>query len=161
FGLFAALATVFVILDLLRPDGILATSGSRMALLGAVVVSGLVGLASSVMVYHAVNREFWRACYGGVKFAGTSVVLWLATSLAALWTAGMGRPDDFDAISTDPLWVVAIGLMAATSAKLGFEAKLVHDFARSERMTLRKTALLLRGALRRQAGLRRLLGLVG
>ncbi len=45
------------------------------------------------MVYHVVRREFWRARYGGVKFAGTAVVLGLATALATLGIAGLGRAD--------------------------------------------------------------------
>jgi formate dehydrogenase iron-sulfur subunit len=161
FGLFAALATVSVSLDLLRPAGLPVSARLRVALLGAVVVSGLAGLASSVMVYHAVRREFWRASYGGVKFAGTAVVLGLATALAALGIAGGGRPDGLGAISSYPLWVVAIGLIVTSSAKLVFEAGLVRGFGRSELLTLRKTALLLRGALKRLARLRHLLGLAG
>jgi formate dehydrogenase iron-sulfur subunit len=158
FGLYGGVATVFVALDLLRPEWLPMSAGLRTALLGAVVVSGLAGLASSVMVYHAVQREFWHACYGGVKFASTAVVLGLATALAALAIAGVGRPD---AIAPYPLWAVATSLIAASTAKLGFEAWLARGFARSELLTLRKTALLLGGALRRQAWLRQLLGLAG
>ena len=36
------------------------------------------------MVYHVVRRPFWRASASGVKFAGTTVVLGLATALASL-----------------------------------------------------------------------------
>jgi Fe-S-cluster-containing dehydrogenase component/DMSO reductase anchor subunit len=161
FGLFAGLATVFVALDILRPEWLPMSAGLRTALLGAVVVSGLAGLASSVMVYHVVRREFWRAGYGGVKFAGTAVVLGFATALAAPGIAGAGRSDGLDAIAQYPIWMVAVGLIAASTAKLGFEAWLARGFARSELSTLRKTALLLSGALRRQAGLRQLLGLAG
>jgi len=113
------------------------------------------------MVYHVVRREFWCAGYGGVKFAGTAVVLGFATALAALGIVGVGRSDGLDAIAQYPLWMVAVGLIAASTAKLGFEAWLARGFARSELLTLRKTALLLGGALRRQAWLRQLLGLAG
>ena len=132
-----------------------------MALLGAVVVSGLAGVASSVMVYHAVRREFWHASYGGVKFAGTAAILGLATALAAQGVAEVRRPHVPDVISSYGLWIVALGLIATTSAKLGFEARLVRGFERSKLLTLRKTSLLLRGALKRQAGLRQLLGVAG
>ncbi len=161
FGLFAGLATVFVALDVLRPEWLPMSAGLRTALLGAVVIAGLAGLASSVMVYHVVRREVWRAGYGGIKFAGTGVVLGLATAMATMAIAEAGRPVALHAITPDPLWVVAIGLVAATSAKLGFETWIVRGFARSERMTLRKAALLLTGALRRPARLRQLLGLTG
>jgi formate dehydrogenase iron-sulfur subunit len=161
FGLFAGLASGFVALDVLRPEWLPMSAGLRSALLGAVVVSGLAGLASSVMVYHVVRREFWRAGYGGVKFAGTGVVLGLATAMATVAIAVAGRRNVSNETSSYPLWMVAISLIAATSAKLGFETWIVRGFAGSERMTLRKTAILLNGALRRQAGLRQLLGLAG
>jgi formate dehydrogenase iron-sulfur subunit len=161
FGVFATLATALVALDLFWPEWLPVPSGLRTALLGAVVVSGLAGLFSSVMVYHAVRREFWRAGYSGVKFAGTGVVLGLATAMATLAIAGAGRPDAQSAVAPYPLWVFAIGVMAATTAKLGFEAWIVRGFAGSKLSTLRKTAALLHGALRRQARLRQLLGLAG
>jgi DMSO reductase anchor subunit len=161
FGLFAGLATVFVALNVLRPEWLPMSTGLRAALLGSVVIPGLAGLASSVMVYHVVRREFWRARYGGTKFVGTGVVLGLATAMVTTAITGAGRSDVRSAIAPYPLWAAAIGLIAATSVKLGFEAWIVRGFARSERITLRKTALLLTGALRRPARLRRLLGLTG
>jgi formate dehydrogenase iron-sulfur subunit len=161
FGIFGASATSFVALDLFRPEWLPVSVSMRAVLLGAVVVSGLAGVFSSVMVYHAVRREFWHACYSGVKFAGTGVVLGLATAMATMAVAVAGRPNGLDAIAPYPLRVVAIGLITATIAKLGFEAWLVRGFAGSRRPTLRKTAALLRGALRRQSGLRQVLGLVG
>ena len=77
------------------------------------------------MVYHVVRREFWRAAYGGVKFAGTAVVLGLATALATLGIAGARAADMLVAVSAAG---VAIGLIAATAAKLGFEATIVRGF---------------------------------
>jgi DMSO reductase anchor subunit len=150
FGLYAKLATAFVALDILRPGWLRMSAGLRPALLVGVVLSGLAGLASSVMVYHAVRRDFWHARYGGIKFAGTAIVLGLATALTALAIADVGH-----------LGAVAAALSAATVAKLGFEAWIVRGFATSERTTLRGTASLLRGALRSRAGLRRILGLAG
>jgi DMSO reductase anchor subunit len=161
FGLFAALATASVAIDLLGPGWLPASSGLRTALLGTAVVAGSAGLACSVMVYHAVRRDFWHGRYGGVKFAATAVVLGLATATAALGVAGAGRPGVSGAASSVPMWAVALSLMAATAAKLGYEARLVRGFARSGQVPLRKTALLLRGPLRSQAALRHLLGLAG
>jgi Fe-S-cluster-containing dehydrogenase component/DMSO reductase anchor subunit len=161
FALFAGLATVFVALDVLRPQWLPMSTGLRAALLGSVVILGLAGLASSVMVYHVVRREFWRALYGGIKFAGTGVVLGLATAMVTTAITWAWRPDVPSAIAPYPLCATAIGLIAATSAKLAFEAWIVRGFARSERMTLRKTAILLTGTLRRPARLRQLLGLTG
>jgi Fe-S-cluster-containing dehydrogenase component/DMSO reductase anchor subunit len=161
FGLFAGLATVFVALNVQRPEWLPMSAGLRSALLGAVVMPGLAGVTSSVMVYHVVRREFWRAGYGAVKFAGTAVVLGLATAIATMAITGPGRPDMPRAMARYSFWVLAIGLIAATFAKLGFEAWIVRGFARSERMTLRKTAILLSGELRRAARSRQFLGLTG
>jgi DMSO reductase anchor subunit len=161
FGLFAALGTVSVVLDLIEPDRRLVSDGLRLALLGAVVVSGLAGVASSVMVYHVVRHEFWSARHSGIRFAGTAVILGLAIAMVALALARVGRTDAPDAISSSLYGLFAIGLITASSAKLGVEAILVRGYARSERMTLRKTAHLLSGVLRRQLGLRNALGLTG
>jgi formate dehydrogenase iron-sulfur subunit len=161
FGVFAALATISVGLDRLRPGWPPASEGLRVALLGAVVVSGSAGLACSVMVYHAVRRPSWHASYVGIKFAGTAAVLGLATALVSLSVAAVGYPGAPGGTSSVPLWSIAIGLMAATSGKLWFEGRLSRLFARSGLLPLRQTALLLRGPLKRSARLRGLLGLVG
>ena len=87
FGLFVTLATVYVALVVLSPGWFAAAWGVRAALLGLVVATGSAGVACSVLVYHVVRRPYWRATYGGVKFAGTAVVLGLATALAALGIA--------------------------------------------------------------------------
>ena len=85
FGLFAKLATAFV-----------AAESARAGLaLWPLVVAGRrcwrpwsspasCGVGCSVMVYHVVRRPFWRASSSGVKFAGTTVLLGLATALASL-----------------------------------------------------------------------------
>jgi formate dehydrogenase iron-sulfur subunit len=162
FGLFAALATVYVVVGLLSPGWFSAASGVRAALLGLVVATGSAGVACSVLVYHVVRRPFWRASYGGFKFTGTAVVLGLATALAASSIASLGHPAmPRGAIFWWPITMVALSLIAAVSAKLWFEARLVRGFIRSELSPLRKTALLLGGPLERPAGLRRLLGVVG
>jgi Fe-S-cluster-containing dehydrogenase component/DMSO reductase anchor subunit len=161
FGLFAALATIYVGLDSLRPAWLPVSAGLRVAVLVAVVVSGSAGLGSSVMVYHAVRRASWHASYVGIKFAGTAAVLGLATALVSLSIGAIGRPDALSEVSSLPLWLIAIGLMAATSGKLWFEGRLSLLFLRSKLLPLRQTALLLRGALKRPVRLRSLLGLGG
>ncbi|MFI5455985.1 MAG: DmsC/YnfH family molybdoenzyme membrane anchor subunit [Isosphaerales bacterium] len=161
-GLFAQLATVYAVLVMFWPGWFAAALGVRVALLGGIVATGSVGMACSVLVYHAVRRPYWRASYSAVKFTGTAVVLGLATSLAALGIASLGRPDMLrPPASSWPLMAVAVCLIAASSAKLWFEARLARGFARSELAPLRKTALLLGGPLQRPARFRRLLGVVG
>src|SRR5262249_45887886 len=131
FGVFAALATVFVALNLLRPDWLPASAWMRTALLGCVVATGSAGIGASVMLYHAVRRPFWNASYVGIKFAGTAAVLGLATALASLSIGVIGRPGAPSAASSVSLWSIALGLMAVTSGKLSYESRLFHLFARS------------------------------
>jgi formate dehydrogenase iron-sulfur subunit len=162
FGLFVTLATFYAVLGVLCPSWLAAASGARAILLGLVVATGSGGVACSVLVYHVVRRPYWRASYGGVKFTGTAIVLGLATALAASGISWLSHPDQpGGAHSWRPLAIIALGLIAATSAKLWFEARLARGFARSDLAALRKAALLLVGPLQRPAGLRRLLGVVG
>jgi formate dehydrogenase iron-sulfur subunit len=162
FGLFAKLATAYTALRLVEPGWFAAPPFARTVLLASVVVTGLSGVACSVLVYHVVRRPFWRAGFGGVKFAGTVVVLGLATALAAHGIAAARSPDLLrEPVSTCPIWAVALTLMAATAVKLGLEARMLRRLAESELISLQKTAFLLRGVLKRPAGLRRFLGLAG
>ncbi len=84
FGLFAMLATVFVAAEVVAPGWVAGHPAARAGLLVSVVLAGLAGVGSSVMVYHVVRRPFWHASVSGVKFAGTTLVLGLATALASV-----------------------------------------------------------------------------
>jgi Fe-S-cluster-containing dehydrogenase component/DMSO reductase anchor subunit len=162
FGLFTALATLYVELALFSPDWIGAASGVRAILLALVVATGSAGVACSVMVYHVVQRPYWRAAFGGFKFFGTAIVLGQSAALAALGLASLRQPDVLRGLSVAwPLAAVALGLVAATSGKLWLEARLVRSFSGSDVSALRKTAALLGGPLQRPARLRRVLGVVG
>ncbi|MGP0064080.1 MAG: DmsC/YnfH family molybdoenzyme membrane anchor subunit [Isosphaeraceae bacterium] len=162
FGLFAKLATAYAALAVLSPAWFASAWGMRAGLLGLVVLCGSAGLACSVLVYHVVRRPFWHASFGGVKFAGTAIVLGLAVALAALGIASMLDPAMLRGAEFQrPLTLIALSLMAAMSAKLWIEARLARGFAGSELAALRKTGLLLGGPLQRPARLRRLFGVVG
>ena len=100
FGLFAKLATAFVAAELLAPSWLSDHSLLRAVALSTVVVSGLCGVGCSVMVYHVVRRPFWRASLSGVKFAGTTILLGLATALASLGCRL--RPDRDDSLRSSP-----------------------------------------------------------
>lgn len=150
FGLFAKLATAFVAAELLAPSWLSAHSLLQAVALSTVVVSGLCGVGCSVMVYHVVRRPFWRASLSGVKFAGTTILLGLATALASL---AVLRP------TATLVTLIAGALIVVTVAKLWFESR--DRLERDEDGPLRRTAWLLRGALKRPAGLRRFLGIAG
>jgi formate dehydrogenase iron-sulfur subunit len=162
FGLFIMLATVYVLLGMLAPGWFMAQWQLRAALLGLAVATGCAGVACSVMVYHVVRRPFWRAQFSGIRFAGTAVVLGLATALVAVAIVSASRSEMVGWwASSRLLTVIAVCLIALSTTKLWFEARLAREFARSGGAELRKTALLLVGPLRRPAGSRRTLGVVG
>lgn len=147
-GVFAKLATAYVAAESLgvgRPR-------LGLVLLGLVVAAGAGGVTSSVMVYHVVRRPFWRASIAAWKFAGTALVLGPAVALACL---GVGTASGRGA---DVLPAVAAALVLASTAKLRFEARDRRDGADGP---LEQTARLLRGPLKRVAGLRRFLGVSG
>lgn len=156
-GLFAKLAGAYLAAEMLAPGWLGGRPGLRAGLLGAVVAAGLSGVGSSVMVYHVVRRPFWRAASSAVKFAGTTVLLGLATALASLGAAMIGPPGR--ATSPSMLPALACALALVSLAKLRFESgeRLVAD----ELSPLGQTARLLRGPLKRVVGLRRFLGIVG
>jgi DMSO reductase anchor subunit len=116
------------------------------ALAGAAAVTGLVGVACSVMVYHAVRRPFWHASQGGPKFLGTAAVLGLAAALAS-GSAAVG--------------VLVPALIASALAKLAFETSILTHLGDPRRSMLRRSAMLLVGPLRRATAARLLLGLAG
>ena len=118
--------------------------GVRAALLGLVVATGSAGVACSVLVYHVVQRPFWRAAYGGRQVRGHR-----GRARAGHRSGGPGhRLAAFvraaaRSASSWPLTAVALGLIAATSAKLWFEARLAAALPGRNWPPLRKTALLL------------------
>ena len=119
-GLFAKLAAVFMAAQLFAPAWLVDRPGFRTGLLATVVMSGLSGVGSSVMVYHVVRRPFWRASSAGIKFAGTAVVLGLATALACLAGTMIGPINR--ATSPHALSAIACFLAVASILKLWFEA---------------------------------------
>jgi Fe-S-cluster-containing dehydrogenase component/DMSO reductase anchor subunit len=141
-GLFAKLAMAYVAAEALGAFG----PRVRLGLLALVAAAGAAGVASSVMVYHVVRRPFWRATIAGWKFAGSALVLGLASALACLGRGGDGIP------------LAAAALALATAAKLRFEARDHRDEGDGP---LGLTARLLRGPLRRTVGVRRLFGVAG
>jgi Fe-S-cluster-containing dehydrogenase component/DMSO reductase anchor subunit len=135
FGLFAIFAMTYAFVCLGRPPGALAD------LLESVVAAlGVVGVACSVLIYHATRKAWWSASLTGFKFFMTTALLGVATTLTTLATAGA------------PAEMVAqlCRLLAIASAVklVGELAVLVH--LRDKRYTeLRRSALLLVRDLRR------------
>jgi formate dehydrogenase iron-sulfur subunit len=151
FGAFAAFATAHIVLQNAFSSDLLAWP-----LLCMTVVSGLIGVGMSVMVYHAVRRPFWAASIGGIKFAGTTVLLGLSTALACHGLASAVGP-------TKPASVAAIPtcLIVATAAKLGFEFRMRRRALSSQDSPLRKSELLMAGPLKPFAARRIFHGITG
>lgn len=148
-GAFAKAAAAYVAIETLTPGRLASLGWPRTALPAAVATLGAIGVACSVMVYHAVRRRHWHASIAGWKFAGTAAALGLATAVACL------------AVSDAPgrLAIAAGALAAVVAAKLAFEAR---DL-RGDRGDgpLGQAAWLLRGPLRRLVAARLTLGVVG
>jgi DMSO reductase anchor subunit len=162
FGLFAKLATAHVAIEVFWPTCFDSSPTLRLALIAAIVSAGLAGVVCSVMVYHAVRRPFWRSLYGSLRFGGTTTVLGLATVLASIGCSTVSMPKLLESPGPSRIFfAVAALLITAAAAKLWFERRLVRGCARSELASLRSTAWLLCGPLKRPAGLRRFLGVVG
>ena len=120
----------------------------------AVTLAGLLGVASSIMIYHDTGRVLWRAGHVVPRFAGTTLSLGSAAAVSAL----LG----LDAAAPTPLWsgVFATAWLAA-AAKLGWD---IHFLARRwshRRVEHRQSVRLLRGPLRNAVRLRFAFGLAG
>ena len=122
----------------------------------ASAMMGVLGVASSAMIYVDTHREFWRAsqCFG--KFFGTVLVLGAA---GALTLRAFVQP------VLDP-WSSALagGLWIGTLAKLGIERRINSHFVDEDTYPLtplNKTARLLAGKLGLVARIRMACGIAG
>jgi formate dehydrogenase iron-sulfur subunit len=127
-------------------------------LLGAgVVLTGLGGVACSVMLYVKTAREWWSGARTAFRFYATAVVLGLATTLVSLLAFGCG-PDGRVCVGVG---VAARLLAIATGVKLLWETAILVHLGDKQLGSLKRTALLLKGALKEEAGARLVLGIVG
>jgi Fe-S-cluster-containing dehydrogenase component/DMSO reductase anchor subunit len=102
---------------------------------------GIVGVACSVLIYHATGKAWWTATRTGFKFFATAALLGLATTRVVVAIAGLDLPS--------AAAIAAHLVIAASLAKgAGELAVLVHlrDRRYSE---LRRSAMLLTRDLRR------------
>jgi Fe-S-cluster-containing dehydrogenase component/DMSO reductase anchor subunit len=161
FGAFISLATLSVAALVLAPGWVASHPQLQLVLLFSVVVFGACGVGSSVMVYHVVRRPFWRASASGVKFAGTTIVLGLATALASLGISVSGLSGSARGPAEFLLPLVAGALSILSAAKLSYEAADRRERPNTGSDPMRLTARLLSGPLKGQGKLRRMLGFWG
>ena len=133
FGLFAKLAVLYTA-SVWFPNYV---SPIIQATLGwAAVVSGLLGVFCSAMIYHDTRRDFWRLRFSAGKFFGTTALLGAATGLLVFACASPPAPF---------LSALAAFTFIAGVAKLAVELPIFRRLEVEDFSPLHKTALLLGG----------------
>jgi DMSO reductase anchor subunit len=127
-------------------------------LLGTLVVaSGLAGVGCSVMLYVKTAREWWSGARTAFRFYATAAVLGLATTLVTLLAFGCGPGGRICAGVSQAARLLAI----ATGVKLAWEMSILLHLGDKQLGPLKRTASLLKGDLKDEAGTRLVLGVVG
>ncbi len=149
FGLFAKLALLYtgaIWFPRFASPALTATLG------WGTVVSGLIGVFCSAMIYHDTRRDFWQLRWSGLKFLGTTALLGTATVL--LISSAASLPGSVLAILAGLTSV--FGLL-----KLATELPIFHSLQVEDYSPLHKTALLLSGPFGLLHRVRVALGLIG
>jgi Fe-S-cluster-containing dehydrogenase component/DMSO reductase anchor subunit len=134
FGGFAMLAIAYAASLFVLPGSGDGLAAAREVLGWIVAGLGVVGVACSVMIYHATRKAWWTASISGFKFFMTAVLLGLAATALILATAGLPGP----VLPALPALVIAASAIKAA----GELAVLFH--LRDKRYTeLRRSALVL------------------
>src|SRR5206468_5632638 len=81
FGLFTSLAAPYALVVWLEPTADHATLPRLLG--GAVALTGIVGVACSVLIYSTTHRSSWRPGVVATRFASTAAVCGLATVIWA------------------------------------------------------------------------------
>ena len=173
FGAFAGLAMLYAVWSWpgaavwLERWGLATGSGAGMGAgsqLGwGVALSGTAGVLCSVMVYAYTKRDFWNGPATACRFLLTTAVLGLAAAwLPLLLIAVAGRDAGLAATAVDHYGTLLCqALIAASAAKLLFEAALFRHLAARSTTSLKRTARLMTGALSNVTLARFAVGLLG
>lgn len=158
FGLFAAAAVSYSAV-VWWPGG----TSERLAILGGVVLmTGMIGLLCSAMIYVFTQREYWNFSRTVSRFLMTGLILGLATTwLALLLTTVVSQNDRVPQLLARVGPALAWSLMAATAFKLLWEAALfLHLFDRRN-SPMKRSARLMVGPLASPLLMRFAAGLLG
>ena len=129
FGAFAGLAAPYTALGFLP-----APPPAIEALLAAgTVLTGLLGVLCSVMIYHDTQRPFWRFSISAAKFFGTTCGLALAAYLAVDSVVAQ--------VAVPPLGLAA--LMLLLGLKCALESVQLYAAKQTQRSPAQKSALLM------------------
>jgi formate dehydrogenase iron-sulfur subunit len=166
FGAFAGLTALYAVyvwreplLSLLHLPPLPAGLSSPMvanALGGAVVASGIAGVFCSMMLYVKTAREYWSTARTAFRFFASAALLGMSTTVVSLAAFG-GDTTGARAAAAG----VAKLLAVVAGAKLLWELTIFLHLGDKQLSSLKRTALLLKGELAREAGARLLLGVVG
>ena len=161
FGLFAGLAVTYAAWPWV--DAVPGAGGAPPPWLGWTVAGvGVAGIGCSVMVYQFTRKDFWNGWSTGCKFLLTAAVLglaaaWLSLMVTAAWTESAASAAALERYGP----VLCRALIAAAALKLVFEAALFRHLAARSTTSLKRTALLMSGALSQVTAARFAAGVVG
>ncbi len=144
FGIFAKLAAFYATSDWWLP--FLQMDISWRAWLGlAVALSGIAGVACSVMIYDYTRRPFWNGGDTTVKFLGTTLLLGLASVATSLAISDGGNAESMISQHGPLIW----RLLALTAGiKLAAELRVLTHLRDRNGSQQRRSASLLVGELR-------------
>jgi Fe-S-cluster-containing dehydrogenase component/DMSO reductase anchor subunit len=158
FGLFAGFAMLGAAGLWLKP--LFARHSNALEL--TVVVTGLLGVFCSVMIYQDTRRMFWRGLPVALKFYGTTALLGTAAVLFITTLQGLLTPSVAGQGAYQQLTVFLSKLLAIISGlKLTFEAAIFRHLRPRGLAALRPTVGLLVGELAEITTSRYSLGLIG
>jgi DMSO reductase anchor subunit len=152
FGAFAGCATLYAAAVWLLPG-----HAWLPVLAGAVVVTGLAGVGCSIMIYSVIRRAYWSIASTSLRFLGTTALLGLAVIInVVLLTSGdpRGLLQSYAGTLLQALALVTIG-------KLVIEAAPLRSLRDRQQTPLKRTALLMTGALWPVVQWRYAIGLLG
>jgi len=109
------------------------------------------------MLYVKTAREWWSGARTAFRFFATAAVLGLATTLVSLLAFGCGP----GGTACAGVGAAARLLAIVAGVKLAWESSILLHLADKQLGSLRRTALLLIGDLKREAGARLVLGGAG
>ncbi len=162
FGAFAAAALLYALLPLLQAGGLEVSPVWQRVLGGGVAIAGVAGVASSTMIYASTRRPFWNPAYTVLKFLGTCAVLGIPAALLIRLAVSASIAGGWVGEGPREIAVLpCLALAAAAAIKLLAELA-VFGWLRSLTLSpMRRTALLMSGALARVCWARFLLGILG
>ncbi len=147
FGLFAAMASLFVGVSCLQYVGVEVSWHIQNTFGAAAALTGLAGMFCSVMIYVDTRRAFWNGTYTSVKFFATALVLGLPTALLiSLGAAAFADDVAIPRIMAEYGQTLCKWLMVAAAGKLLFESLIFIHLRQTQHTPLKRTALLMTGS---------------